>query len=128
MFVNFTNHPSAKWSGSQLNAAVQYAEIRDVPFPAVPPQASEAYVASLAEEYTKTILSLKPKAVLCQGEFSLCFAVTAALITNGVDVLCACSERKVTEITLPSGATEKRIEFEFAGFRKYAMTIKSTRT
>ena len=35
VFVNFSNHPSLRWSDEQLKVArQQYGEIIDVPFPA----------------------------------------------------------------------------------------------
>ena len=41
-FVNLTNHPSAQWEPEQTEAALALAEqIEDVPFPIVPPEASE---------------------------------------------------------------------------------------
>ena len=33
IIVNFTNHPSAKWSQGQLEAVAQYGSVVDVPFP-----------------------------------------------------------------------------------------------
>ena len=35
IFVNHTNHPSARWSAEQISAAQVYGEILDMPFPAV---------------------------------------------------------------------------------------------
>lgn len=45
-FVNFTNHPSSQWEEKQRKAAQQYVE---------------------------KIMKLKPRFVLCQGEFCLTF-------------------------------------------------------
>ena len=35
MFINFSNHPSDAWGEVQLNAAMEYGDVMDVPFPAV---------------------------------------------------------------------------------------------
>jgi hypothetical protein len=73
VFINFSNHPSANWSEAQLAAALQYGKIMDIPFPAVDPTASTKGVAQTAGEYLRRINELAPKAVLCQGEFTLTF-------------------------------------------------------
>lgn len=118
-FVNFSNHPFAHWAEPQLGAARQYGEIQDFPFPSVDPALDENEVLILAEKYADEILRLAPAAVMCQGEFSLCFAVTQLLHTKGVMVLCACSERKVEEYVNDEGSVGKRVEFAFVRFRSY---------
>ena len=32
MFINFSNHPSEAWGKAQLNAAMEYGEVIDIPF------------------------------------------------------------------------------------------------
>ncbi len=75
MFINFTNHSSAKWSGEQRMAAERYGEIVDIPFPSVPPEYDSQRVNELAAQYTELICGYKPDAVLVQGEMTLSFAV-----------------------------------------------------
>lgn len=124
MFINFTNHPSVKWSAEQIDAARQYGEVIDIPFPAVDPQGGDDYIAKLAVGYAAEILSLKPTAVLCQGEMTLSFAIALILMRErGVTVLTACSNRAVTETTGADGKTVKQAEFKFTGFRKYIREI-----
>ena len=41
MFINFSNHPSEAWGKTQLNAAMEYGEVIDIPFPAVNPYSNE---------------------------------------------------------------------------------------
>jgi len=118
-FVNFSNHPSEHWNSAQLAAAGQYGEVLDLPFPSVGPNFGERDVVCLAEHYAEEILLLRPVAVMCQGEFSLCFAVTQLLQSRRITVLCACSERKVEEYLNDDGRTEKRTEFTFVRFREY---------
>ena len=115
VFVNFTNHPSQMWENVQIRAALHYGEsILDLLFPQVDPMADEIDLQNLAEEKTSEILSLHPTAVLCQGEFGLCFSVVRRLQKAGVRVLYACSERKVRV----EGST-KTVQFDFVKFRRY---------
>jgi len=118
VFVNFTNHNSLKWSAEQRAAAAVYGDIRDMPFPAVDPQASHGDVQALAASCAAEIMALHPDAVLCQGEFTLAFAVVAILKAHGVRVVAACSKRAVRE-TYEDGATKKIAEYRFDSFREF---------
>jgi hypothetical protein len=51
MFINLSNHPSDAWTQEQKDAASQYGEIQDLPFPNIPPEMGEKEVADLAGEY-----------------------------------------------------------------------------
>ncbi len=50
VFVNFSNHPSSRWSKEQMAAAEKYGRVIDEPFPAVPADMDEAGVARVADE------------------------------------------------------------------------------
>lgn len=121
MFINFTNHPCTNWGKDQIKEAEKYGELKEIPFPAINPHASKVDIQNLAEEYADNILALLTKgennAVLCQGEYSFCFAVVTLLKSNGVKVLCACSERRVVE-TFDGEKSTKQAEFSFVGFRE----------
>ncbi len=119
MFINFSNHPSTLWDEKQLRAAKEYGSVVDLPFPQVPPTLTREEVLSLAAECAEKIIKERPTAVMCQGEWSLCFAVTNALLKRGITVLCACTDRKSYEIQA-DGKTEKSTVFEFKNFRKYS--------
>ena len=108
MFINFTNHPSNRWSGNQISAAEKYGKITDVPFPAVDPAATSEEIKQLADEKTAELIALDPSAVLCQGEMSLCFAMTSRLKKAGIKVLCATTERRI-KITRDENGEEKEI-------------------
>ena len=58
MFINFSNHPSQIWSREQTDAARGYGAIVDVPFPAVPPDASEEEIQGMAEQSCMQIASV----------------------------------------------------------------------
>lgn len=81
MFVNCSNHQSALWNDLQRKEAEKYGEIIDVKFPAVPAEAIEEEIQDLAQNKVKQILSMKPQAVMCQGEFTLTYS-----IVKGIDV------------------------------------------
>lgn len=118
VFVNFTNHPSDRWEKCQLQAALKYGEIVDVPFPNVNPIGNELYIRALAQESVEKIMDCKPDAVLCQGEFCLVYQVAARLMHRGVIVLAACSERIVRE-----KGNKKETVFVFRQFRKFDHVI-----
>lgn len=114
VIVNFTNHPSAKWSKEQLETAMQYGSVVDVPFPQVDPSVSAEEIRELADICVSKIMTLRPSAVLCQGEFTLCYNVINGLKKLGVPVFAACSRRIVEE----EGDT-RIARFAFEGFREY---------
>ena len=116
-FVNFSNHPASRWGKEQLEAAQALGEVRDIPFPNVPAIATADEVVAMAKESFSTIMAENPGTVMCQGEFSLTYHVTALLKEQGVKVVVACSDRKVVEQVGPDGQTIKTAEFVFQQFR-----------
>lgn len=119
MLINFTNHPYQCWSDIQKKVAEEnYGQVIDISFPVVDPQYNEEGIMKMAEKWAKEIIDLRPKAVLCQGEMGLCFAVVKILMKESVTVLHACSERIVRE-TMKEGKLIKVSEFVFRRFRKY---------
>ena len=73
----------------------------------------------LAKQYVDKIVSYKPKAVLVQGEMSLCYNVVKLLKELDMFVLCACSNRESIETIDEDGRTIKNSIFVFSGFREY---------
>ena len=119
IFVNHTNHPSARWGDEQLTAAKNFGELVDVPFPAINPAASSEEIRELVWANAEKILSLEPAAVLCQGEFNYTFEMVERLKNFGVKVLAATSERIVREEILPDGSSRSISTFRFVQFREY---------
>lgn len=121
MFINFSNHPSVSWGKKQNDAASKYGQISELAFPMVNPYADEDEIKELAKKWANDILKALPEkeenAVMCQGEFSLCFAVTELLKSKGVRVVCACSERQTID-TVVDGKNVKRAVFDFCRFRE----------
>lgn len=118
MFINYTNHPSKKWSCKQLEAAQEYGEIYDIPFPAINPEMSREEIIKIAKNEFIKITAKNPNCVLCQGESVLSYYLVSMLKENQVKVVAACSERHVNEKT-ENGKVIKVTEFEFIQFREY---------
>lgn len=121
VFINFSNHPSELWSDEQIKAAddiVPDCKIIDVPFPQVNGSADDNEINLIAEEYISKIISLCPSAVMCQGEFGVCWNVINALLKKGIRVVYSCSERRAVEKLTENGA-EKTSVFRFVRFRDY---------
>lgn len=119
MVVNFSNNRSELWSEKEKNVAAEWGEIVDMPFPNVDATLSENDVSLLAEIFSKKIIDMKPKAVICQGEFSLTFAVVSRIKAAGIPVYTICSQRTITEYIDESGRKIQRATFEFVKFREY---------
>lgn len=123
MLINYSNHPSINWSEKQKKAASMWGRVVDLSFAQVPAQADEQEIEMIAQEEIRRILEQKPDAVLCQGEFTLTYALVCKLKEQGILVISACSERDTREI-YEKGITKKEIFFEFVRFREYGTTSK----
>ena len=127
MLINFTNHPSDRWTDDQKNCAIElYGAVKDLPFPAVPTGAGATEVIGMADGIIDKILAMKEEnsaseafAVMAQGEFTLTYAVVSRLRNLGITVLSAVTERISTEEVV-NGEVRKTAIFRFAGFREYA--------
>lgn len=118
-FVNCSNHPSLNWSHEQTAAAEYYGRIVDVPFPKVDCDLVDREIEQLADQITETILKQNPGAVMCMGEFVLCFRIIQKLKAKGIRVLATCSDRRTIEHITNDGTTRKESVFTFKGFREY---------
>lgn len=128
MFINYSNHPSTTWSEDQLNAAKHYGDIYDVSFPDVSVLLTEKEIENLAEKQLEILQNTAKKqncnldqtVVMCQGEFSLTYAVLKRLKMNypNCKVVCAISKREVVE-EMKDGYNVKVVKFRFCGFREY---------
>ena len=118
-FINLTNHSSGLWSEEQRNAAEQYGNIVDIPFPAVDPAAEPEEITAMADACMEKIGAYEEPTVLVQGEFTLVFAIVSRLKAEGIRALAACSVRQVVETHSEDGTVIKRAVFRFRGFREY---------
>lgn len=119
MFINYSNHPSKNWDEKQLAEARVWGNIIDLPFLQVSPEIDSSEVEKMAEEEVSKILKYEPSAVLCQGEFTLCFSIIKRLQLRGIKVLAACSQRVVLEEIRENGQVRKDAIFRFVRFREY---------
>ena len=118
IFINHTNHPTDSWTETERKAAEVYGKVKEIAFPAIDPEWDETKIGQLAQENGKKILSMNPAAVLCQGEFTYCFALVTFLKAHGVTVLSACSTRE-TETWAQGDGNLKISKFVFVRFRRY---------
>lgn len=118
-FVNFSNHPSLRWSEEQKKAANLYGDVIDVSFPSLEADLDEDDIERIGEIYVEKIVSYKPDAVMCQGEFTLTFYVVNRLISEGITCVSACTKRVSKETKLEDGTIHKESLFVFERFRKY---------
>lgn len=119
LFINCSNHSSANWSRKQKEAAGMYGCIKDFSFPEVDPAWSREEIYACAERLCQKILAQNPEAVMCQGEFTLTYAVVKRLKKENVKVVAACSRRQSEEAVREDGSLEKRTVFQFVRFREY---------
>lgn len=139
MLINLTNHPFANWSNEQIMETEKlYGEVCDYPFPAVPVDFTSDDISYMAGDIIEDILHRKKEiedsteqsgsmetqiashvfAVMCQGEFTLTYALVCLLQKAGIEVVSAVSERIVREEKVGS-EIRKTAVFRFAGFREY---------
>ena len=119
MFVNCTNHRVENWSERQLEEARKYGDIVEVPFPNVSSNLCAKEVREIAYRLVEDIVELSPKAVMCQGEFTLTYSIVNELKKRDITVVAACSERRAVESMREDGTCEKKSIFEFVQFREY---------
>lgn len=121
-FINFSNHVHAKWQKEQLDESKKIGEtenIIDISFPIIGPAWNEKQVLDTAEKCVDEILSYKPSAVMCQGEFGLTYTVVNLLKSKGILVVYACSKRNVKEEVQEDGSVKKEAIFQFVRYREY---------
>ena len=119
MFVNCSNHPYEIWNDAQKKASAVYGEVKDIPFPIIPPHFSAKDIRELAKEYAEKIEENHPEAVLVAGEFTFCFMLVDKLLTDGINVVSSCSKRMTEEVKKDDGTNEKKSVFLFEQYRKY---------
>lgn len=119
IFVNLSNHPSSSWGAEQRQAAESIGRIVDVPFPAVPADASAESVKDMAADVCGKIEEYCCPVVMVQGEFTLTYHIVKILEEKGIRTVASCSEREAEEIVQPDGSIMKHSVFRFVQFRDY---------
>lgn len=119
LFVNLSNHPSAKWTDEQLQSARIYGDVVDLPFPQVSPDATPLAVKDIAVETIGKVEKLTSgntdSVIHVMGEMSLTFSLVNGLQRLGYRCVCSTTERMVAEN--PDGS--KTVLFHFNQFRDY---------
>lgn len=116
MLINLSNHPSGKWTHTQLQTAKQqFGRVEDISFPNVNPTDSLQQIALIADQYLKKILKSEPDAVHIMGEFTFTYILVNKLREHHIPCLASTTERKVEE--LDDGS--RRQTFQFVQFRPY---------
>lgn len=120
MFINLSNHPSSDWSEEQLEAARQYGDVVDMPFPAVSAMADESDIAALVKEYANDIIpryNARQDVFHVMGEMCFSFALIRLLQQAGFVCVASTSERIVRE----EEPGHKEVFFNFVRFRQYGI-------
>jgi hypothetical protein len=126
MLLNLSNHPSVNWSKEQLEAAhVQYGGVVDMPFPQISPEATTDEVMELAKAYSRKVIlydsnelsgtTPSVSAVHLMGEMTFVVALISLLQSEGIEVICSTTERRVLE----EKDGKKTMQFVFCRFRAY---------
>lgn len=118
VFVNFTNHPSEKWSEEQLSAARAVGTVTDLKFPDIPTDIAPDSFDRLVEEYRHKILELcrgRKGTVHIQGEMTFVFRMVTELKAR--HIRCVASVTKRNTVDLGNGKSQS--VFVFEGFREY---------
>ncbi len=120
MLINLSNHPSALWEQPQVEAALPWGRVEDLPFPLVDPAGDGHHIEALARDYLDRILrKLKqepgPHAVHLMGELTFCFALAQLLTRQGIDCVASTTQREVVS----QNGGDKTSRFSFVQFRAY---------
>lgn len=125
MFINISNHPSARWSKEQKEAAEQYGVVKDLTFPNIKPTLTSKNINELVNSIIGDVLTLTNEfpednilTVMVQGEFIFTFRLVTELKKAGIKTVAAKTERRVIE-KVEDGITKSISEFKFAGFMEY---------
>ena len=118
LLVNLSNHPYERWSEEQKEAAKEYGEVRDMPFPNIDPEEDTEQIRKTADEYISEVVGLSAEyavTVHLMGEMSFVVYAVSRLSERGIRCICSTSERDVDDL----GGGEKKVAFHFKRFRDY---------
>jgi CRISPR-associated Csx2 family protein len=120
LLINLSNHPSSQWEAPQHQAASEFGEIIDIPFPEIEPEWDANQVEELAKAYLDKILAVASEnhaepVVHLMGEYVFCFKLATMLKTNDIKVLVSTSQRQ----SVMNDDGTKTIKFSFTRFREY---------
>ena len=118
IFLNISNHPISEWKEDQLEAAKQYGEIQEKPFPTIDPTCNQTHIDSLVNEYVNQLAEMSMKddlTVHVMGEMTFTYNLVARLKAMGIRCVASTTERH----THLDADGNKVSEFKFVQFREY---------
>ncbi|RIK82021.1 CRISPR-associated protein [candidate division KSB1 bacterium] len=127
MLLNLSNHVVAKWSAAQKEAAeTEFSEIRDLPFPAIAPDADLSIIIVLAQEYVQKCKEQIDQQQATSNRRSVCaihimgemtFVYQFVRLATAAGLRCVASTTERIAVDHPNGS--KTSEFRFVRFREY---------
>ena len=126
LFINFSNHPSQKWSAKQIERALELVDncpIIDIQFPDIDPEMTTNEVQDFASDYVDKILDLLDDyecdncIVHIMGEMTFVFNFVDLVKAYYGNITCVASTTK--RIVEEDTNGNKVSKFEFVDFRRY---------
>ena len=126
LFINFSNHPSSKWSPKQIETALRISDngpIIDIDFPNIDPNMTAMDVKKLASKHVNHILDLIEEYeadnafIHVMGEMTFTYNVVKEFSENGYNCFASTTKRNVVE----NEDGTKTSTFEFVQFRNYTI-------
>ena len=126
-FWNLSNHSvQSAWTPTQKAAAEAWGgeiqSLREIPFPAVDPEADPQAVAELAERVMVALREAGARPgdpIMVMGEFTLTHALVLRLKAAGLVPVTATTRREATERRQDDGSLVIQHTFRFVRFRAY---------
>lgn len=119
VFLNLSNHPVEMWDKTQRNAAKEYGDIEEKPFPNIPANTKIEDITKLAKKTAQEIFEVYNDeidlTIHVMGELTFTYQIVSLLKGCGIRCVASCSERNVKE--LDNG--ERISLFKFSQFREY---------
>ena len=125
LFINLSNHPSNRWSESQISSAIDMVNmgpVVDIPFPNIDPELTKEEVDNLSKEYIEKIDNLfleydAEKIILhVMGEMTFTYKIINHFKDSYI-FTCVASTTKRNVVEKEDGT--KVSVFEFVQFREY---------
>jgi hypothetical protein len=123
VFINYSNHPTSKWSSDQLNAAKEMADrVIDESFPQINPEATEFDVVDLAKSEInrlfQTYSGYDEFIIHIAGEMTfVAYFVSQINKWWAANAICITSTTKRDVMENSDGS--KTVKFGFVRFRQY---------
>lgn len=126
-FWNLSNHSlRTAWTPDQKAGAEGWGGVartlREIPFPAVDPEATPEAVARLADQVLEAVQqagACPGDPLMVMGEFTLTHALVLRLKAAGMIPLASTTRREAVECLQEDGSLTIQHTFRFVGFRAY---------